>query len=127
MPTIARIAGVTLPKEKRIEVGLTFIYGIGRSLSRRILKETSIEPDTHVEELSESQLNTLRERISKIPAEGDLRRKIQMDIKRLQEIGSYRGYRHRRGLPVRGQRTRSNARTRKGKKKTVANKKIVTK
>lgn len=127
MPTIARIAGVTLPKEKRIEVGLTFIYGIGRSLSQRILKEININPDIRVAELSENQINTLRERISKIQAEGDLRRKIQMDIKRLQEIGSYRGYRHRRGLPVRGQKTRSNARTRKGKKKTVANKKVVTK
>lgn len=127
MPTIARISGVTLPKEKRIEVGLTFIYGIGRSLSHKILRDTNINPDTHVEELSENDLNVLRERISKMLSEGDLRRKVQMDIKRLQEIGSYRGYRHRRGLPVRGQKTRSNARTRKGKKKTVANKKITTK
>ena len=127
MPTIARIACVTLPKEKRIEVGLTFIYGIGRKLSCKILRETNINPDTHVQDLSESELNILRERMSKIQSEGDLRRKIQMDIKRLQEIGSYRGYRHRRGLPVRGQKTRSNARTRKGKKKTVANKKVTTK
>ena len=127
MATIARISGITLPKEKRIEVGLTSIYGIGRSLSRRILKETGVNLDLRVSELSEGQLSTLRERIDKIPTEGDLRRRRQMDIKRLQEIGSYRGYRHRRGLPVRGQKTRSNARTRKGKKKTVANKKVTTK
>lgn len=127
MSTIARISGVTLPKEKQIETGLTAIYGIGRSLSRRILKDTSIDPGIRVSELSENQLSTLRERIEKVPTEGDLRRRRQMDIKRLQEIGSYRGYRHRRGLPVRGQKTRSNARTRKGKKKTVANKKVTTK
>ena len=127
MATVARIAGVTLPKEKRVAIGLTAIYGIGRSLSIRILHEININPDTRVGELTDDQLNILRERISKIQAEGDLRRKIQMDIKRLQEIGSYRGFRHRKGLPVRGQGTRKNARTRKGKRKTVANKKVVTK
>lgn len=124
---MARIAGVNLPKEKRIEVGLTAIYGIGRSMARKILKETNISLDTKVDGLTEDQVNRLRERIEKLAVEGDLRRKIQLDIKRLQEIGSYRGFRHRRNLPVRGQKTRKNARTRKGKKKTVANKKAVTK
>jgi small subunit ribosomal protein S13 len=124
---MARIAGVNLPKEKRIEVGLTAIYGIGRNLSRQILKETNIDLDTKVDNLTEDQINKLRERIEKMAVEGDLRRKVQLDIKRLQEIGSYRGFRHRRNLPVRGQKTRKNARTRKGKKKTVANKKAITK
>lgn len=124
---MARIAGVNLPKEKRIEVGLTAIHGIGRSQSSQILKETSINPDTKVGELSESDLGILREKIEKMNVEGDSRRRVQMDIKRLQEIGSYRGFRHRKGLPVRGQKTKKNARTRKGKKKTVANKKIATK
>lgn len=127
MATVARIAGVTLPKEKRVEIGLTAIYGIGRSLSNRILAESSIDPDTRVSDLTDDQLNILREKVSKVNTEGDLRRKIQMDIKRLQEIGSYRGYRHRKGLPVRGQNTKTNARTRKGKRKTVANKKVATK
>ncbi len=127
MAILARISGVTLPKEKRIEVGLTAIYGIGRRLSREILEETNVNPGTRVSDLSEDELSRLREKISRLPTEGDLRRKIQLDVKRLQEIGSYRGFRHRKGLPVRGQRTRSNARTRKGKKKTVANKKVVTK
>ncbi len=124
---MARIASVNLPKEKRVEVGLTAIYGIGRSLSRKILEEVNIDFDIKVGDLTEEQLGRLREKIERMPAEGDLRRRIQMDIKRLQEIGSYRGFRHRRGLPVRGQKTRKNARTRKGKKKTVANKKIATK
>lgn len=124
---MARIAGVNLPKEKRVEVGLTAIYGIGRSQSRQILKETNINPDTKVHELSESDLGILREKIEKMTVEGDARRKSQMDIKRLQEIGSYRGFRHRKGLPVRGQKTKKNARTRKGRKKTVANKKIAAK
>ena len=124
---MARIAGVNLPKGKKIEIGLMSIYGIGRKLSNRILKETGVDKNIKVENLSEEQISRLRERIEKMPVEGDLRRKIQMDIKRLQEIGSYRGFRHRRSLPVRGQRTRKNARTRKGKKKTVANKKVVTK
>ncbi len=127
MATVARIAGITLPKEKRIEIGLTSIYGIGRSLSNKILKESNISPDIRVSELTDDQLNILREKISKMQTEGDLRRKIQMDVKRLQEIGSYRGFRHRRGLPVRGQNTKTNARTRKGKRKTVANKKVATK
>lgn len=124
---MARIAGVNLPKEKRVEVGLTAIYGIGRSQSKQILKETSINPDTKVGELSESDLGILREKIDKMNVEGDSRRRVQMDIKRLQEIGSYRGFRHRKGLPVRGQKTKKNARTRKGRKKTVANKKIAAK
>lgn len=127
MAVIARISGVTLPKEKRIEIGLTAIHGIGRRLSNQILKEININIDKRVAELTEEEVNRLRERISRIPTEGDLKRKIQMDIKRLQEIGSYRGFRHRKGLPARGQRTRSNARTKKGKKKTVANKKVATK
>jgi small subunit ribosomal protein S13 len=127
MATVARIAGVTLPKEKRIEIGLTAVYGVGRSLSNKILKESGINPDTRVSDLTDEQLNILREKISKVTTEGDLRRKVQMDIKRLQEIGSYRGYRHRKGLPVRGQNTKTNARTRKGKRKTVANKKIAAK
>ncbi len=124
---MARIAGVNLPKEKRIEVGLTSIYGIGRSQSRQILKEAGIDMDTKVNDLSEQQLSILREKIEKMNVEGDARRRVQMDIKRLQETGTYRGFRHRRGLPVRGQSTKKNARTRKGKKKTVANKKIATK
>ena len=127
MATIARIAGVTLPKEKRIAIGLTYIFGVGRSLSKKILDETNINPDIRVDKLTEDQVNVLREKIAKMTTEGELRRKIQTDIKRLQEIGSYRGFRHRKGLPVRGQRTRNNARTRKGKRKTVANKKVVTK
>lgn len=124
---MARIAGVNLPKEKRVEVGLTMIYGIGRNLSLRIIREAGIEPDVKVKDLSENELALLREKIEKMPVEGDLRRRIQMDLKRLQETGTYRGFRHRRGLPVRGQKTKKNARTRKGKKKTVANKKIVAK
>jgi len=124
---MARIAGVNLPKEKQIEIGLTAIFGIGRKNSLKILKETNIKPSVKVDDLTEEQIARLRERIEKMSVEGDLRRKVQMDIKRLQEIGSYRGFRHRRGLPVRGQKTRKNARTRKGRKKTVANKKIVTK
>jgi small subunit ribosomal protein S13 len=124
---MARIAGVNLPREKRIEIGLTAVYGIGRKLSNQILKETNIDPGIKTDALTEEQLSRLRERIEKMPVEGDLRRKVQMDIKRLQEIGTYRGFRHRRGLPVRGQKTKKNARTRKGRKKTVANKKIATK
>lgn len=122
-----RIAGITIPEEKRIKAGLMLIYGIGWSKSHEILNKLNIDPDTRVKELSETDVNRLREYIGKIPVEGDLRRKMQLDIKRLQEIGSYRGLRHRKRLPVRGQRTKTNARTRKGKKKTVANKKMVTK
>ncbi|MBD3328540.1 30S ribosomal protein S13 [Candidatus Peregrinibacteria bacterium] len=124
---MARIAGVNLPKEKRVEVGLTAIYGIGRSQSSQILSSAKINPDTKIKDLTEDQLNILREKIEKMLVEGDLRRRTQMDVKRLQEINSYRGFRHRRGLPVRGQKTKKNARTRKGRKKTVANKKIATK
>lgn len=124
---MARIAGINIPDQKRIEAGLTLIYGIGRSLSFRILKDLNINRDTRVKDLNEVDLSKLREYIAKIPVEGDLKRKIQLDIKRLQEIGTYRGLRHRKRLPVRGQRTKTNARTRKGKRMTVANKKIALK
>lgn len=124
---MARIAGVNLPKEKRIEAGLTAVYGIGRNLSRKILKEANVNLDKKVEELSEQEVAILRDIIARYPTEGDLKRKTAMDIKRLQEIGCYRGIRHKKGLPVRGQRTRYNCRTKKGKRKTVANKKITTK
>lgn len=124
---MARIAGVNLPKEKRVAIGLTYIYGIGRELAHSILIETSIDGNIKVGDLSEQQLNALREKIEKMPVEGELRRRVQMDVKRLQEIGTYRGLRHRRSLPVRGQKTKKNSRTRKGRKKTVANKKIATK
>lgn len=117
---MARIAGVDLPREKRVEIGLTYIYGIGRSAAQKILAETGVNPDTRVRDLSEDELSKLREYIDKhIKVEGDLRREVSLNIKRLIEIGSYRGLRHRRGMPVHGQRTRTNARTRKGPKKTV--------
>lgn len=124
---MARIAGVNLPKEKRIEAGLTAIYGIGRSLSKELLEKLKIDKDKKVKDLSETDVTKLREEIGKIATEGDLRRKIQLDIKNLQDIGCYRGQRHKKGLPARGQRTKTNARTKKGKRKTVANKKIATK
>jgi len=124
---MARIAGVNIPDGKRIEAGLTLVYGIGRSLSKKMLRDLNIGLDTKVKDLNEVDLNKIREYIAKMPVEGDLRRKVQLDIKRLQEIGCYRGLRHRRRLPVRGQRTKTNARTRKGKRVTVANKKKVTK
>jgi small subunit ribosomal protein S13 len=124
---MARIAGVNLPKEKRIEIALTTIFGIGRNSSTQILKDTGINKDTKVQDLTEQEISILRESIDKLITEGDLKRKVAMDIKRLQEIGSYRGFRHKRGLPARGQRTRYNARTKKGRKKTIANKKTVTK
>ena len=124
---MARIAGVNLPKDKRIEVGLTSIFGIGRRLSTKILKETGVDKSTKVADLTNDEVVKLREAIGKLQTEGDLKRKVAMDLKRLQEIGSYRGFRHKKGMPARGQRTRYNARTRKGKKKTVANKKIATK
>ena len=118
---MARIVGVDLPKEKRIEIGLTYIYGIGPSLSRRILDQTGISPDTKVKDLSEAETSRIREVIDKeYRVEGDLKREVQLNIKRLIEIGSYRGIRHRRGLPVHGQRTRTNARTKRGARKTVA-------
>ncbi|KAF5060865.1 30S ribosomal protein S13 [Proteiniclasticum sp. QWL-01] len=121
---MARIAGIDLPKEKRVEIGLTYIYGIGISTARRILAETGVNPDIRVKNLSEEEENLLRDYVNKnVKVEGDLRREIALNIKRLSEIGCYRGMRHRKGLPVRGQRTKTNARTRKGKKKTIANKK----
>lgn len=118
---MARIAGVDLPRNKRVEIGLTYIYGIGRTRSNEILSDAGVSPDTRVKDLAEVEVAQLREIIDReYRVEGDLRREIQMNIKRLQEIGCYRGLRHRRGLPVYGQRTRTNARTRKGPKKTVA-------
>jgi small subunit ribosomal protein S13 len=118
---MARIEGVDLPRNKRLEVGLTYIYGIGPSRAREILKKTEVSPDIRVKDLTDSDVVKLRDYISQnYKVEGDLRREVQMHIKRLIEIGSYRGLRHRRSLPVRGQRTRTNARTRKGPKKTVA-------
>ncbi len=121
---MARIAGVDLPREKRVEIGLTYIYGIGLSSSQRILKGTGISPDTRVKDLTEDEASLIRDFIDKnFDVEGDLRRETALNIKRLVEIGSYRGVRHRRGLPVRGQRSKTNARTRKGPRKTIANKK----
>ena len=121
---MARIAGIDLPREKRVEIGLTYIYGIGRKSANDILKAANINPDTRVKDLSEADEAALRDIIDKnYTIEGDLRREYAMNIKRLTEIGCYRGIRHRRGLPVRGQRTKTNARTRKGPKKTIANKK----
>ena len=121
---MARIAGIDLPREKRIEAGLTYIYGIGANKSKEILMATGVNPDIRVKDLSEEDANKIREYIDKnVVVEGDLRRDTAMDIKRLSEIGCYRGIRHRKGLPVRGQKTKTNARTRKGPKKTVAGKK----
>ena len=121
---MARIAGVDLPKDKRIEIGLTYVYGIGRTSAKKILDMTGINPDTRVKDLTEEEESKLRECIDHhFIVEGDLRRSIALDIKRLTEIGCYRGLRHRRGLPVRGQRSKTNARTRKGPKRTIANKK----
>jgi small subunit ribosomal protein S13 len=118
---MARIEGIDLPRDKRVEIGLTYVYGIGRSTARRALDHAGIDPNTSVKDLTEGEITALRDFIAqKIVVEGDLRREMQMNIKRLMEIGCYRGLRHRRGLPVRGQRTRTNARTRKGPKKTVA-------
>ena len=122
---MARIAGVDLPREKRVEIGLTYVYGIGRVSSNKILAEAKVNPDTRVRDLTDDEVKVIAEVIDKlgILVEGDLRREIAMNIKRLQEIGCYRGIRHRKGLPVRGQKTKTNARTRKGPKRTVANKK----
>lgn len=121
---MARIAGVDLPNEKRVEVGLTYIFGIGRTTANKILAQTGISPDVRVKKLTEDEVARLRDVIEKtLKVEGDLRRDVAMDIKRLIEIGSYRGLRHRKGLPVRGQRSKTNARTRKGPKRTIANKK----
>ena len=122
---MARIAGVDLPREKRIEIGLTYVYGIGRTTSNKILAEAGVNPDTRVRNITDDEVKRISEAIEKlnVTVEGDLRREIALNIKRLQEIGCYRGIRHVKGLPVRGQNTKNNARTRKGPKRTVANKK----
>ena len=121
---MARISGVDLPREKRVEIGLTYIYGIGRATSNNILAEAGVNPDTRVRDLTDEEVKKISEIINESTlVEGDLRREIALNIKRLQEIGCYRGIRHRKGLPVRGQKTKTNARTRKGPKRTVANKK----
>ncbi|HET9030510.1 MAG TPA: 30S ribosomal protein S13 [Candidatus Aquilonibacter sp.] len=126
---MARIAGIDLPREKRIEIGLTYIYGIGPTTAKKMLEQTGISPDTRVKDLTEDDEKRLRDAIDtlQLRVEGDLRREVQGNIKRLMDIGCYRGLRHRRGLPVRGQRTKTNARTRKGPKRTVAGKKKVAK
>ena len=125
---MARIAGVDLPKEKRVEIALTYIYGIGRNVADDIIKATGVNPDTRVKDLTESDVGKLRDYIDhNVKVEGDLRREVSMNIKRLMEIGCYRGLRHRRGLPVRGQNTKQNARTRKGPKRQVSGKKKATK
>jgi small subunit ribosomal protein S13 len=125
---MARIAGIDLPRNKRGEIGLTYIYGIGRSSSRKILTNAGVDMDTKVGEWSDEQLNVIRKLITdEFRVEGELRSEVQLNIKRLMDIGCYRGQRHRKGLPLRGQRTKNNSRTRKGKRKTVANKKKVTK
>ena len=120
---MARISGIDLPKDKRIEIGLTYIYGIGRKSAKDILAKTGVNPDTRVKDLSDADEQKLRDAIDDYTVEGDLRRQTALDIKRLSEIGCYRGLRHRKGLPVRGQRSKTNPRTRKGPKKTIANKK----
>lgn len=117
---MARIAGIDLPREKRVEIGLTYIFGIGRPMANKILKETGVDPDIRVKDLTESQVNALRNYVEhNVRVEGDLHRELALNIKRLMEIGCYRGVRHRKGLPVRGQNTKQNARTRKGPKRTV--------
>ena len=122
---MARIAGVDLPREKRVEIGLTYVYGIGHSTAVKVLKKAGVNPDTRVRDLTDDEVSKIREAIDEThtTVEGDLRREIALNIKRLMEVGCYRGIRHRKGLPVRGQKTKTNARTRKGPKKTVANKK----
>jgi len=121
---MARIAGIDLPKEKRIEIGLTYVFGIGRSSAAKIIEEAGINPDTRVKDLTDDEVGKIRDIIDRdYTVEGDLRREVALDIKRLQEIGCYRGIRHRKGLPCRGQKTKTNARTRKGPKRTIANKK----
>ena len=121
---MARLAGVDLPRDKRVEIGLTYIYGIGKTTSNKILAKAGVDPDTRCRDLTDDEVNKLRDAMDEIAVvEGDLRREIAMNIKRLQEIGCYRGIRHRKGLPVRGQNTKNNSRTRKGPRRTVANKK----
>ena len=117
---MARIAGVDLPREKRVEIGLTYIYGIGLTSSQKILKEAGVNPDTRVKDLTDDEVNNIRKAMENYKVEGDLRREVALNIKRLTEIGCYRGVRHKRGLPVRGQRTKTNARTRKGPRKLVS-------
>ena len=125
---MARIAGVDLPREKRVEIGLTYIYGVGLHTSQQLLQRTGINPDTRVRDLTDGEVGLLRDIVDKeMRVEGDLRREVSMNIKRLMDIGSYRGIRHRRGLPVRGQRTHTNARTKKGPRRAIAGKKKVTK
>ena len=125
---MARIAGVDLPREKKVEVGLTYIYGIGRAISRRIIETTGVNPAQRIKDLNDTDVNKLRQAIEKdVRVEGALRTEVAMNIKRLMDIGSYRGIRHRRGLPVRGQRTHTNARTKKGPRRAIAGKKKVTK
>lgn len=124
---MARLCGVNLPLDKRVEIGLTYIYGVGRNTSKQLLIDLGISLDVRVKDLTEDDLSKLRDALAKLMTEGDLRRKVQMDIKRLQDIGSYRGYRHRRRLPVRGQRTKTNARTKRGRAVAVTGKKKVTK
>ena len=124
---MARIAGVDLPRDKRVEIGLTYIYGIGLTLSREVLKKAGVNPDVRVRDLTEDDVAKLRNVLADYKVEGDLRREVSLYIKRLVEIGSYRGIRHREGLPTRGQRTKTNARTRKGPRKTIAGKKLATK
>ena len=122
---MARIAGVDLPREKRVEIGLTYVYGIGLTSSQKILKEAGVNPDTRVKDLTDDEVNNIRKAMEGYKVEGDLRREVALNIKRLTEIGCYRGTRHRRGLPVRGQRTKTNARTRKGPRKLVSKSKKV--
>ena len=125
---MARVSGVDLPREKRVEIGLTYIYGIGLHTSQRLLERTRISPDTRVRDLTDDEVTRLRDIVDKeMRVEGDLRRELSMNIKRLMDIGCYRGLRHRRGMPLRGQRTRTNARTRRGPKRAIANKKKATK
>lgn len=124
---MARIAGVDIPNDKRVVISLTYIFGIGKPLSQEILKKVNISEDKRVKDLTEEELTAIRNALVNYRVEGDLRREVSMNIKRLQEIGSYRGTRHRKGLPVRGQRTKTNARTRKGPRHTIANKKVASK
>ncbi|MDD3383499.1 MAG: 30S ribosomal protein S13 [Bacilli bacterium] len=124
---MARIAGVDIPNDKRVVISLTYIFGIGKPLSQEILKKVNISEDKRVKDLTEEELTAIRNALANYRVEGDLRREVSMNIKRLQEIGSYRGTRHRKGLPVRGQRTKTNARTRKGPRRTIANKKVASK